>query len=113
LIGFKPWEQEAPLVMIVPILYLIASHLYRGHSPEQPLIWAAHGAVGLMLMVSAWVVLGITRQVVEPIAGDTRNLLLGLLCLVAAAFYGVAAYLRRTNWTIYVATVMLCGAIWQ
>ena len=113
MIGLHRWEQEAPLVMIVPILYLIASHLYRGHTPEKPLIWAAHGAVVIMLFCSIWVALGITPQVVAPIEGESRNLLLALYCLETAIFYGIAAFLRRTNWTIYLATIMLCGAIWQ
>ena len=113
MIGLKPWEQQAPLVMIVPILYLIAAYLYRGHSPETPLIWAAQGAVAIMLVCSIWVALGITRQVVAPITGESRNLLLALYCLETAIFYCVAAFLGRTNWTIYLATVMLCGAIWQ
>ena len=57
----------------------------------------------------------VTPQVEEiiPVKKDTRNLLLGLFCLECAAFYGVAAFLRRTDWTIYLAMVMLCGAIWQ
>jgi hypothetical protein len=115
MIGVKAWESQAPLVMIVPILYLFASYLYRGHTPENPLIWAAHGAVGLLLFFSLWVALGIVPQVrgIDLVQGKNLNLLLALFCLEAAFFYGVAAFLRRTNWTIYLATVMLCGAIWQ
>ena len=29
--GKMPWHEQAPLLMIIPILYLIASRLYRGH----------------------------------------------------------------------------------
>jgi hypothetical protein len=115
MIGVTAWEAQAPLVMIVPILYLLASYLYRGHTPENPLIWAAHGAVVLLVFFSLWVALGITPQVqqVVLVQGRGLNLLLALSCLEAAFFYGLAAFLRRTNWTIYLATVMLCGAIWQ
>jgi hypothetical protein len=115
MIGVRAWEKQAPLIMIVPILYLIAAYFYRGHSPENPLIWTAYGAVAVTTYFSIWVALGITPQVdkVEPLAGNERNLYLALFCLEAALFYGVAAFLRRTDWSIYFATVMLCGAIWQ
>jgi hypothetical protein len=115
MIGVKAWEAQAPLVTLIPILYLIAAYLYRGHTPENPLTWAAHGAVGLLIFFSLWVALGITPQVqaVVPVQGRALNLLLALFCVECAAFYGLAAFLRRTNWTIYLATVMLCGAIWQ
>src|SRR5262249_26428266 len=113
MIGLEPWETEAPLVTIVPILYLIASYMYRGHTPEKPLIWAGHAAVGIMLFCSIWVALGITPQVVARIEGDNRNLLLSLFCLEVTIFYGLATYLQRTNWTMYLAAVMFCGAVWQ
>jgi hypothetical protein len=115
MIGVKAWEAQAPLVMLVPILYLIAAYLYRGHTPENPLVWAAHGATALMILVSLWVALGITPQVREvvPVQGKTLNLLLALFCLECAGFYSTAAFLRRIHWPIYLATVMLCGTIWQ
>jgi hypothetical protein len=115
MIGVTAWERQAPLVMIVPILYLLASYLYRGHTPEKPLIWAAHGAVALLVFFSLWVALDITPQVQQVVLVEGRdvNLLLALFCLETAFFYGLAAFLGRTNWTIYIATVMLCGAIWQ
>lgn len=121
MMGLTLWEEQAPLIMIVPILYLGASYLYQGQSPEDPLIWCAHAAVAVMIFFSVWVALGITPQVaqqgvnqaIQLVAGDKRNLLLALFCLEAAMFYGVAAILRRTDWTIYLATVMICGAIWQ
>ncbi len=115
MLGVKAWEVQAPLLMIVPILYLIASYLYRGHTPEMPLLWVAHGAVAVMLFCSLWVALNITPQVREvvPIEGKLLNLLLALFCLEAAIFYGLASVFGRTNWTIYFATVMFCGAVWQ
>lgn len=113
MIGLKPWEQEAPLVMIVPILYVVASYLYRDHTPARPLIWAGHAAVVIMLLCSIWVALGITPQVVNPVEGEMRNLLLAVFCLEAAIFYGLTTFLQRTGWTMYLASVMFCGAVWQ
>jgi hypothetical protein len=113
MLNLRAWETEAPLITIVPILYLGASYLYRGHTPEKPLIWAGHAAVGIMLFFSIWVVLGLSRQVPNPVEGDTRHLLLSLFCLEVAIFYGLATYLQRTNWTMYFGAVTFCGAIWQ
>jgi hypothetical protein len=113
MIGLKPWETEAPLLMLIPILYLVASYFYRGHTPENPLVWAAHAATAVMLICSLWAALRITPQVVEPIEGQALNLLLALYCLETSVFYGVAAFLRLRNWSIYLSAVMLCGAIWQ
>ncbi|MSQ95587.1 MAG: hypothetical protein EXR98_13650 [Gemmataceae bacterium] len=112
-LGLQPWEAQAPLLMLIPILYLAASYLYRGHTPERPLVWAAHGATAVMLVSSLYAALRITPQVVEAIQGDRLNLLLAVYCLETSVFYGVAACLRRRNWSMYAAAVMLCGAIWQ
>jgi hypothetical protein len=112
-LGLQAWETQAPLLMLIPILYLVASYLYRGHTPERPLVWAAHAATVVMLVCSLYAALKITPQVVEPIQGDRLNLLLALYCLETSIFYGVAAFLRRRNWSIYLSAVMLVGAIWQ
>src|SRR5260370_16040429 len=50
--GKMPWYEQAPLLMIIPILYLIASRLYRGNTAEQPLGWVAHAATAVMVFVS-------------------------------------------------------------
>jgi hypothetical protein len=115
MIGVKPWEEQAPLVMLVPILYLIAAHLYQDHTPATPLVWAAHVATAVMLLHSTWVALGIMPQIREivPVEGKTLNLLLAVYCLEGAFFYCLATFVRRTNWTVYLAIVMLSGAIWQ
>ncbi len=115
LVGLKPWETEAPVLMVIPILYLIAAHLYRGHTPEKPLAWCAHAATVVMLVCSLYVAAGVIPQVREvmPLAGPTHHLLLAVFCVQAAIYYGVAAALRKQGWNIYLTTVMLCGAVWQ
>jgi hypothetical protein len=114
-IGLRPWETEAPLLMLIPVAYLVASHLYRGHSAERPLLWCAHASTVVMLVCSLYVAAGVVPQVraVVPIVEDTRNLLLAVFCLETALFYGLSAALRKEGWSIYLATAMLCGAIWQ
>jgi hypothetical protein len=115
MLGLRPWEAAAPVLMLIPILYLVAAQLYRGHSPERPLIWCAHASTGIMLVCSLYVAAGVVPQVadVAPITGKWLNLLLAVFCLETAVFYGLAAGLHKAGWNIYLATVMMCGAIWQ
>jgi hypothetical protein len=48
-LGIRTWDEMAPLMMAVPILYLIAARLYRGHTQENPLVWVAHAATAVMI----------------------------------------------------------------
>jgi hypothetical protein len=113
LLDLKPWETQAPLLMIIPIIYLVAARLYRGHTPEEPLIWVAHTSTLVMLVCSLFAALHITPQVVEPIVGVKQNLLYALFCAEAAFFYGLAASFRKESWNVYLATLLFCGALWQ
>ncbi len=113
LLGFQAWEMQAPLLMLIPIAYIIAARLYRGHTPEEPLVWVAHASTVLMLVCSLYAALRITSQMVEPIAGTTQNLLYALFCAEAAIFYGLAASFRKETWNVYLATILFCGALWQ
>src|SRR5262249_59263369 len=37
LVGLPTWDKQAVILMLIPIAYLVASRLYRGHTAEQPL----------------------------------------------------------------------------
>jgi hypothetical protein len=112
LVGVPSWDKQAAILIWVPILYLIASRLYRGHTAEQPLVWAAHAATGFMIAGVITTSLNLTQQV-TPISESPLNLMLALFCAEAALFYGLASGLRKEGWTVYPATAMACGAIWQ
>lgn len=108
-LGLTTWQQQAPLLMIIPILYIAAARLYRGHSPEQPLGWVAHAATIAMLvssMVATFEGFLLTR-------GQPLNLALAAFFAEAAIFYGLAATFRRQAIHIYLCTGMACGAVWQ
>jgi hypothetical protein len=113
LLGVQSWDRQAAIIMVVPILYLIASRLYRGHTAEQPLVWAAHVATGFLIAGVFSASLDITPQVWGPKSADELNLWRALFCAEAAVFYALATGLRKQGWTIYPATVLACGAIWQ
>ncbi|HEX5272961.1 MAG TPA: hypothetical protein VFW33_20835, partial [Gemmataceae bacterium] len=107
------WDHQAAVLMLVPILYLVASRLYRGHSAERPLMWVAHAATAFLILGVISASLEITPQRFGPITGHPSNRLLALFCAEASLFYALATGLRKEGWTVYPATVMACGAVWQ
>lgn len=112
-LGVPTWNQQAPLLMLIPIAYVIASRLYRGHSAEDPLVWVGHTATGFMILGVLGASLDITPQVFELATGKQSNLLLALFCAEAAVFYVLAAVFRKEGVSVYLATAMACGAVWQ
>src|SRR5262249_30940202 len=109
LFDLTTWEQQVPLLMVVPILYLIASRLYRGHTAEQPLVWVSHAATGGLLVARLTAAF---RGFVQ-VPGQTLNLALAGFFAEATLFYALAATFRRQALSIYLATAMACGAVWQ
>ncbi len=105
----SPWEYQAPMLMLIPIAYIIAARLYRGHTPEKPLVWVGHAATGLMLLFSlGTAVWGFTVVEQQPL-----NLLLALFFAEAAVFYFLAAVLHQQSGAFYPFTLVGCAAIWQ
>jgi hypothetical protein len=111
-LGFTAWTQQAPIMMLIPLLYLGASHLWRGRQPEWPLYWVGHAATALIL---AHVFVAALKSVVgiTPVRGETINLILGVVFLEAMAFYIAAAFLRTKSANVYLAAAAGCGAVWQ
>jgi hypothetical protein len=108
-LGLKTWQEHAPLLMLIPIAYLIAARLYRGRSEEQPLLWVSHAATAVMLAAS----LASAVEGFALVTGKTLNLALALFCAEAAVFYALATALYRKVWTIHLGAAMACGAVWQ
>jgi hypothetical protein len=113
LAGWTQWTQQAPALMLVPIAYLIAARLWRGHSPERPLGWVAHAATAVILVHVAGAGVNIIESAVHPVQQQSTNLLLGLVFVEAATFYGLAAVFHRRSAHLYLATAAACGALWQ
>ncbi|MGH7221602.1 MAG: hypothetical protein ACRELF_00065, partial [Gemmataceae bacterium] len=108
-LGLNTWQQHAPWLMLLPIVYLIAARLYRGRSEEQPLLWVGHAATAFMLAASlASAVEGFALVQKQPL-----NLVLALFCAEAAVFYALATAFYRQVWTIHLSAAMACGAVWQ
>lgn len=109
----QAWTQQAPWLMLLPIAYLLAARLWRGHRVERPLNWVAHAAVLVILVHVLIGTLEIAEQVVRPLQQSTDNLILGLVFLQAAVFYSLAAAFRRRSAHVYYAASAVCGAVWQ
>jgi hypothetical protein len=112
--GFKTWNELAMLLMVIPILYAISSRLYRGHSQENPLMWAAQSATAIILVsvFAAWAHLT-PEHVFEPVIGTNMNLSFAAIFAEAAVFYGLATAFRKQGFNIYLCAATACGAVWQ
>jgi len=112
--GIEAWAEMAPIVMLVPIAYLVAARLYCGRAEERPLVWTAHAATAVMIVaVLASATHLAPQQVVEPVVGKPLNLLLAAFFAEAAAFYALAAAPGRQGFNVYLGTATACGALWQ
>ena len=112
--GWVDWAQQAPLLMLIPIGYVIATRLYRGSSAERPLIYVSQTATAVILLC---VLAAATEQgelaILRPVMQQTSNLLLGLAFVEAAIFYVLASVFHRRSWNGYLAAAASCGALWQ
>ena len=114
-LGIRAWDELAPLVMIVPILYIIAARLYRGHTQENPLVWVAHAATGVMIAAVLAAAMHLTPAARRRAGGGQAAAicLLAAFFAEAALFYALAAAFRRQGFNVYLGTAMACGAVWQ
>jgi hypothetical protein len=99
--------------MLIPLAYLVASRLWRGHSPERPLYWVAQAATAVILVHILAASQETLKSLANPVRGQPENLLLALVFVEAAAFYGLATVFRRRSVNVYFATAAACGALWQ
>ena len=109
-LGLTGWMDQSPLLMLIPMAYLIASRLWRGHSPERPLSRVAQTATAVILLAGVGAILG---ESWKPVIEKSANLLLGIVFVEAALFYTLTAIFRRSGWGIHLATAAGCGAVWQ
>jgi hypothetical protein len=124
------WIQQAPWLMLLPIAYLIAARLWRGHSPERPLGWVAQAATAVILIgvlvaslrneaLRAFVQPSAEVKIAAHVAQPGRQVLFnptltwGLVFAEAAVFYALAAIFRRRSMNLYFAATAACGAMWQ
>jgi hypothetical protein len=103
------WQFQAPVLMLIPVAYLIAARLYGDHTPSRPLAWVAHAATVVMLLSS----IGAAFRGFLLVAGDPLNLTLALFFAEAALFYALQAAWRRRAAAVYACTATACAGAWQ
>lgn len=109
-LGLSTWQEHAPIMMLIPIAYLVAARLHGERSSAEPLRGVAHTATAVMLISSLASAFAGFTHIVE---GRNLNLALAAFFVEAALFYGLAtAFQRRTKY-VHWATVMACGSCWQ
>ncbi len=113
-VGLTSWDVQGPVLMLVPIAYLVAARLYRGTTPEGPLVWVAHTATGVMLGAVLLSALQFDAlRVFAPHHGLELNLRLALVFAEAALFYTLATAWRDDDISPYLGAAAVCGAGWQ
>lgn len=109
-LGLKTWYAHAPILMLLPIAYLVAARLYGESAPAASLRSVAHAATWVMLASSlASAFTGFT----DIVAGQALNLGLAAFFAEAAVFYGLVCAFERKPKYVHWATLMACGALWQ
>ena len=111
--GLEAWTEQAPLLMIIPLAYMVASRLWRGHTPSRPLYGVAQTATAVILVHGLAASMESLELVAHPVQQQMANLLLGVVFLEAAVFYILAATFRPRSANIYFATAAACAALWQ
>jgi hypothetical protein len=112
--GMRTWDSLGPVLMVIPILYAIASRLYRGKALENPLAWVGQAATAVMLVALLAASAHVTPDMVfEPAVGTSLNLSLALISAEAAAFYLLMALFRKQGANVYLCTATACFSIWQ
>ena len=115
-LGLEDWTVQSPWLMIMPIGYLVAARLWRGHSPERPLGWVAQAATAVILfgvLLSSIKVGGIDAAL-SPRTGEPANLLYGLVFVEVAVFSLLASIVvGRPGVNLALAAAASCGAFWE
>ena len=108
--GLERWQEHAPIMMLIPIAYLVAAKLYGARGPSEPLMAVAHTATLVMLassLTSAFY--GFTK--LDP--DKNLNLALAAFFAEGAVFYGLATSFQRKPFCVHLATLMASGSLWQ
>ena len=109
-LGSPSWYQQAPWMMLIPIGYMIASRLWRGHSAEWPLYWVAQTATAMILCMCFGATMN-DLAILRADGGEMRSsMMLALVFAEAAGFYLLAGLFRRRSVNIHLAAAAACAS---
>jgi hypothetical protein len=112
-LGLTDWTYQVLYLMLIPIAYLIAAWLYKGHTAEQPLILVGQIATAIMAATVLLSVMNWVEAQFAPITQDYANLRVALFFAEAAVFYAIATALQPRGYNVYLGATMGCAAVWQ
>jgi hypothetical protein len=107
------WQEQAPLLMAIPVIYLLVSRLSMERGVRDPLQWISHTATAVIMgsiFLGSFTLVG---RVLLPVSGDIDNLLAGVVFAEALLFYSLAAWIRRQAANYYLATIAGCAMAWE
>lgn len=108
-LGFVTWDQQAWLLMLIPLVHCVAAWFYRGRPWADPVLAAGQAATFVMLASS----LATTLRATFDAGTGTLNLTLAGFFALAALFFALTAVLHGRASGVYWATVTGCAAVWQ
>ena len=101
---------ETTTLMVLPMLYLVASRFHADGPAKRALPVIAGAAAVILTFVS--LIAGST-QWMNPAAGHATDLWLAAFGLEAAVFFGISAVGNHGKHNVYFAAAMVCGVIYQ
>jgi hypothetical protein len=102
---------RGPILMLLPIAYMIAGHVYHGEKAEHPLVWVAHVAT-IVLVCFLVGSIGTVRPETDA-QGEMARLNLIAFAVLVAVFYALAALLRHQVAGVHLSAMATAFAVWQ
>ena len=113
MLGITNWASQAPILMLIPLAYLIISRVYSEGVERNSLAAVAQAATVVMVVAVLASATNVTPRVFEPVEGHRVNLLLASFFAEGAIFYALAASIRKHGRYVFFATAMAGAALWQ
>ncbi len=112
LMNLEPWDVAGPLLMLIPVGYLVISPRFSNGNRTSFEIASQCGAslLTLAVLVSAY---GISLRRIEPLAGQASEIMLSLFLMEVSLFYGLYAIITKRYFVSYLALLAGCTAIVQ
>ncbi len=112
-VGWTAWTQQAPLLILIPIAYLIVARLWADPDVGRMLHRIAQATIAVIFLHAIAPGWAVVAAALQPEFHDTTNLLLALVFAETAIFYLLAAISYRRDDHVYMATAAACAAMWQ
>lgn len=111
--GIEQWHVVAPIMMAVPVAYLVASRFYSPRAASG-LEMAAHLATATLVIYAMASAISMNLKIIPAeFAAKSLHLHLAIFFAEACFFYLLAAGLQKRAFGVYLATIAGALAAWQ